>query len=1264
MLRETTPADSTEPLKPSTRCPAYGEYELKKYLFRRFLVCNLSIFAAAGSLWAQTTGTIRGTVTDPSGAVIPGAQVAAILTQANASRATQTNPEGEYVLPALPVGQYTVVVKSPGFREYRQAEVEVQIGHVTLVNVGLELGTLAQVVTAEALAPLVETANTQMGAVVSDREVTQLPLNARDTYQLLQLQPGVQSQLGSDLFYGSDDSGVVSVNGGRGRANNYTVNGGDANDQFANLPAIQPSPDSIEEFRVMTSTFDAEFGRNSGSVVNVVTKSGGNVVHGDLYEFLRNQHLNARNFFEGPRPDFKQNQFGGTLGGPIKRDKSFFFLSYEGRRIHQGIPSPTVTVPAAAERQGDFSSGPAFTGTLTDAYLAQALNARPGCAAAVQGNSGATISAGTPYASIFPGNIIPTECFDATAADLMNQFVPPPNSVNNLYQASPLERNRADQGTLRIDHKLTDHQQFNAYYYFDDDYLQKPFAKFEAGGATLPGFGDLSNERFQQINLTHTWASGATAVNEFRFAFFREGQERFLHPQRTNLVQDSCVSVPAGQCFSDPNDPRLGITPNLGAGHEGVPFVSVSGAFSIGDNFEGELPQFGNTFQASDNLSKVKGNHTLKFGADVHRQQFDQTLYFATNGDESFFGGGPNDVGYASLIPNYLLGLPDNYLQGSAQREYVRSTALYLFAQDSWKLRRNLTLNYGLRWELNTPIADVGGRTQTFRPGRDTTVFPCQLGPDNPLAGGFGSNDCGPGSAGESVFPQGLVMPGDPGIPKGLTQTYYKSFAPRLGLAWSPGWNSGWRKILTGGPDKTSVRMGWGMFYNPIEQLVLEQFNGEPPFGGSTSLSNNMFNTPFLGQNGTVSPNPFNGILNPVRGQPVDFSQFRPIELYGQFQPNLRSQYSDQYNFNLQRQVTPTLLLEVAYVGSQGHRLLATHDLNYSDPQTCLDLDQIYNANGGITSDCGPFTEDSAYFLPAGTIPAGMTLHLPYGTVPTVTGPNVNPITLVGLRQYSSPFCQPTTGAGCPPDGVPVFSSIFAEDTIANANYNSLQMQVEKRFSQGLEFQASYTLSKSFDEASSFENVLNPLDFRRSYALSLFDARNRLVFSYVWQLPLGAKHGLTGKVINGWAVSGITSFQTGFPIRITTSDDLELMNSYDFEYPGEPDIVKPFRTINPRGPHNLFFDPSIFQPQALGTIGSAPRSACCGPGINNFDVGMQKETQLTERTRMEFRGEFFNMANHAQFITPDGNISDGVDFGRVTQARDPRLVQFALKLFF
>jgi hypothetical protein len=1230
----------------------------------------LALLASVTPAGAQTTGTIRGTVTDPSGAVIPGAKVAAVLSGTYVIRNTNTDQDGDFVFPSVAVGHYTVVVDAEGFREYQQHDVEVSIGHVVVINAKMELGALAQVVTAEATAPLIETTSTQLGAVVNDRAVAQLPLNARDTYQLLQLQPGVQSQVGSDLFYGSDRAGVVSVNGGRGRSNNYTVNGGDANDQFANLPAVQPSPDTIEEFRVLTNTFDAEFGRNSGAVVNVVTKSGTNNFHGNVFEFFRNQHLNARNFFELTRPDFKQNQFGGTLGGPIKKEQTFFFLSYEGRRIHQGIPSSTVTVPTAAERLGDFSSGSTFYGTLADDKLTSLLNSRPGCASAVATAGGAPIASGTAYSAIFPGNFIPSQCFDPTALDLMNQFVPLPNAGGNLYQASPLLRNRVDQGTLRVDHKLTDHQQLSAYYYFTDDFLAKPFARFQAGGAELPGFGDLSNERFQQVNVTHTWIASARAVNEFRFSYFREAQGRFLHPQRTGVVQDSCATVPADQCFSDPTNLRLGITPQLGADREGVPFVSLSGGFSYGNNFEGELPQVGNTFQFSDSFSKVAGKHTLKFGGDVRRQKFDQTLYFDVNGQYNFFGAGTNDVGFDDLIPNYLLGLSDFYLQGSAQKELVRSTSLYLFGQDSWKIRPNVTLNYGLRWELNTPIADVGKRVQTFRPGQDTSIFPCVLGANNSLVGTFGTTDCGPGSAGEAVFPRGLVIPGDSGVPNGLTQTYYHAFAPRIGLAWSPGSRSGWLGQLIGGLGKTSIRMGWGMFYNPIEQLVLEQFSAEPPFGGSSGLSNTFFNLPFLGQDGTVNPNPFNGILDPQRGQAVDFSVFRPILLFGQFQPRLRSQYSVQYNFNIQRQLTDDLVVQIGYVGSQGHRLLATHDLNFGNAQTCLDLQSLsdfYSASDPDLSSslaCGPYYADSSFYVPANSVPDGYTLHLPYGSVPSVTGPNPSDITLVGLRPNSSPFCQPTTGAGCPPDGVPVFSSVFAQDTIANSNYNSLQFSMEKRFAHGLQFQLSYTWSKSFDQASSFENMLNPLDSRRSYSLSLFDARNRIVYSYYWELPLRARSGIAGKLVNGWALSGITTFQTGFPVRISSSDDLELMYSFDFELPGQPDMVRPFFKMNPRDPGNLGFDPHSFAPQALGTIGSSPRSVCCGPGINNFDVGIHKSTTLTEKTHLDFRAEFFNIANHAQFTTPDGNISDGSDFGRVKRARDPRLIQFGIKLFF
>ncbi len=294
-----------------------------------------------------------------------------------------------------------------------------------------------------------------------------------------------------------------------------------------------------------------------------------------------------------------------------------------------------------------------------------------------------------------------------------------------------------------------------------------------------------------------------------------------------------------------------------------------------------------------------------------------------------------------------------------------------------------------------------------------------------------------------------------------------------------------------------------------------------------------------------------------------------------------------------------------------------------------------------------------------------MTLHLPYGSVATIPAGTTltNPVTLVGLRPFSSPFCEPTTGVGCPPDLTPVFGPIFAQDGIANSNYNSLQLSVEKRFSHGLQLLGAYTWSQSFDEASSFENILNPLDFRRSRAESLFNAHQRFVLSYYWELPIRAREGFSGKLLNGWSVSGITTFQSGFPIRITSSSDLELENSFDFELPGEPDIIKPFHGMNPRGPGHFFFDPSTFAPQALGTIGDARRDICCGPGINNFDFAMLKKTPIGEKVRTEFRAEFFNIWNHAQFKQPDGNITD-TTFGQVLTARDPRLIQFALKFLF
>ncbi|HTS59222.1 MAG TPA: carboxypeptidase-like regulatory domain-containing protein [Terriglobales bacterium] len=1221
-------------------------------------VLMLGVLFLATSLvaHAQNTAEVQGTIVDPHGHPVVSAFV--IITSQNTAfmRAATTNDGGEFKFSALPVGRYKVEVKADGFGTWQLDELRANIGQV--VTLDIKLSAMGAHSEQHVVPSTIETSNTQLGVVTDSLAVSQLPLKSRDPYELLQLQPGVEDTLGTNLFFGSNEPGVVSVNGARARSNNFNVNGGNADDLFINAPSLAPSPDSIGEFRVISHDYDADLGRNSGSVVNVITKSGSDSFHGSAYEFVRNNVLNAEGYLNPQKSDFKQNQFGGSFGGPIRRDKTFFFSSYEGLRLRDGISSGQVVVPTMAERSGNFSAGPAFAGILSNGTVANQLNQRPGCTAAVAGNGGSPIAAGTAYAKIFPNNVIPQSCFDPTALDLLNSFVPQPNVGASLFRAAPDEAERQDQLTTRLDHNLTSAQQLSLYYFFNDGYDNLPYSAFQAVGANLPDFGNLTRSRFQQLNVSHNWMVSARTTNEARFVYYREGEGKFLAPSRTGLVQDSCTTVATADCFSDPANPRLGITPGYSPDFEGVPFVNLAGGFSLGNNANGFFSQAGNVYQGFDSVAKTYGKHTIKFGVDARDQRFHQTYYYNVNGNFMYTGGGPNDVAYQDLVPNYLLGLPDIYSQGSANGLDVRSLELGLFAGDAWKIRSNATLYYGLRWEMNTPQADAGGRVQEFRPGQVTKVFPCQLSPSDPLVSTFGSTDCSPSGPARSVFPLGLVYPGDPGVPNGLTATYLHAFAPRLGFAWSPNATSGVLEKVFGGPGKTSVRAGWGIFYDTNEELMYASFAAQPPYGGSTYISNPLFNTPFLTQGGVVTPNPFNGFQTPSPGSPIDFARFRPIELFGNFPPTLRPQYAEQYHLTIQRELTKDTMLQFGYVGSEGHRLLSSVDQNYGTAQTCLDLNNIPGQS------CGPFGEDDSYYIPARSIPAGVTLHLPYGSVPSVTGPNANPITLVGLRKYSSPLCQPTTGIGCPPDGVPVFSSLFAMAPMANSAYNSFQAEVNRRFSHGLELLASYTWSKSIDNASSFENSIDPLNPEKERSLSLFHAEQRFVLSEYWRVPFMAVTNWTRYLVNGWALAGIWTYQSGFPIRITSSNDSELMGSFDFETPGEPNMIAPFQRLNPQTSGGYYFNPASFTNGPLGVIGSAPRDVCCGPGIAELDLALHKDIPLVEGKTLEFRTEFFNVFNRTQFLNPDGNFSDGASFGTVNGERDPRIVQLALRLIF
>lgn len=1309
-------------------------------------ILSIVLLLLTGRAEAQSTGgRIRGTITDPSGGAVVGATLSLINMATNISRETTTGASGEYLFLEVPVGTYEIDISQPGFKKFVRKDIALDLNQVLTVDISLQVGGSTETVEVTGAPPVVDTTSTQLGAVVNDRSSTQLPLNQRDVYQLLQLQPGVQSQLGNDLFFGSDKAGVVTVNGGRGRANNYTVNGGDGNDLFVNGPAIEPSPDSVDEFRVITNSFDAEYGRNSGSVVNVVTKSGTNELHGSFYEFFRNTVLNAHQFTFTPAPKtpFNQNQFGGTLGGPIIKNKTFIFGAYEGRRIVKGEVSQPITVPTGAElNNGDFSAGSTFTGSLNVPLVANILQQRCGSGAPASLPAGqkltpaqqglvAGVAGGGPavgYATLFANNQIPTGCYDPVALSL-GRFLPQAGGSTNTVLAVPKGTNRGDQGQVRVDHTFTPNQRTSVYYYIDDDYTVDPFAKFQSFGAITGEFPSAYATRIQQVNVSHTSTIGSTSVNEARFSYFREGQEQFNAPLKTNAITASCGTGPASAfCFTGTADTAAlnaacaagaantadcGIHSGMGSKLEGVPFVFFGSTGSIGNNPGGQLPQTGNTYQWADNYSRIIGSHSLKFGGDVRYQTFDQFLIFDINGDFTFnntSSTAASTVGFDNALPNFLLGLPSGYTQGSPQHELIRSTSVYLFAQDSWKIKPNVTLNYGVRWELNTPLADAGQKVQTFRPGQQTTIYPCALTPGSALFQQFGPGQAGCDQAGAT--PLGIVFPGDKGVPKGLTQTYYKAFAPRLGLNWSPGAHDGWLAKLTGGPGKTSISMGYGIFYNPIEQLVLEQFNAEPPFGGSATVPTSFLQTPFINEAGNVTPNPFNGVLNPPRGTPLDWSRFLGTVYFGDLQPNLRPQYSNQYNLTIKRALPGNMLFQIGYVGSQGHRLLAIYEVNETNPQTCLEIAALPNSPG-----CAQFGEDAVYNF---MLPAGASIDLPYYNPAgiTGTGPNVpclpvhtptgchytnntgaaQPITLSGLRFYSSPHCNPLSGWGCNQSAPPI-SGIFSEDTVAKSNYNSLQVMVEKRFSHGIQFQGSYTFSKTLDNASSFEDALNPFNFNATYGLSKYDARHRFVFNMVWDLPIPKYEGIKGVFLSGWEISVIETLQSGFPIRITSIADNELLDStFNFEAPGEPNLVSRFHTVNPRstvcasgtGPlaqlvnpanpacqpvSGYTFDPNLLDncdsvtcpndPFAvtLGTIGNSGRTLCCGPGINNTDFSFSKQTPITERMQMEFRADIFNIWNHAQFTSTDGNISDAT-FGRPLRTRDPRLVQFALKFRF
>jgi hypothetical protein len=1166
------------------------------------------LLLATGTLWAAVTGSISGTVTDPTGAVIPNAAVTARNTDTGIDSSTQTNAQGFYNFPALPPGKYEVTIKATGFEEYRETGLVLDVNNALRIDAPMKVGAVSQEVSVTSTAVHVETTNTQMGEVIGNTKMTTLPLNGRSYTDLLALQPGVapsSSGEGSGMAVsGNLNPGGLSVSGQREGANGFMVNGGNAEERLYNNTAIIPNLDSIAEFRIITNNGDAEFGNYSGGMINVITKQGTNQFHGDAFEFVRNPHLDSRNFYSPTLATLHQNIFGGTAGGPIKHDRLFFFTDYQGTRLVNGVDTGELTVPSAQDHMGNLSdvasvldatcksngqtvpcytvNGTAWANTLTQQFGYPVAVGEPyytaGCTSSAQ--------------CVLPNAVIPQSVFSAPAvAD--QKYIQLPNSGAYYTTSAYKGTLRDDKASARLDGN-TRLGMVSGYYFIDDDIALNPY-----GGASMPGFASSNNGRAQIINLGITKALGATAVNELRLGYMRD-------VQFSNAPVGGLGTSIASQGFT-------GIFP-MNPSYEGVmPTGFNNYSIGVSNSF---LRVYDNTYNFADNFSKVIGTHTVKFGGSFNYDQVEYRFTLNLNGSFGF-----NGVETGFDFADFLLGAPSNFSQGLQLPVYGRSRSYALYGQDSWRATKDLTVNYGLRWEVSSPWWEAHNEWEALIPGCQSKEFP--------------------GS------PVGWCFPGDPGIPSTLSPTRHNNFAPRLGFAYSPHANSGFLGKLVGGAGQTSIRGAWGVYFTSFENRILEQESGDAPYGywwGPSYLPD--FTNPYVvrtsgvneGQRFPVPVPPLNiSVNNPDTS--LNWAQFEPLGSSPAFFHDNRLPYAEDYNFSLERQFGSATLLSVSYVGTQSHRLLATVEANPSNPALCMSL---------MSAGCGPNAEDAGPFQ-------------------TASGP---------VYTVRSPYNSVVMGLNGPTEA---FASDGYMATMANSNYNALEVTLRRTLGRA-EFLIGYTYSKSLDNASGNglgqgDNI-NPIDPSITKALSAFNVAQNFVVSYSYRLPFDKLAG-PKRLTNGWALNGITRFASGFPVYILETDDHSMLGTSgtgqgnDIDEPnralGSLDIKNPRTEVLPSSGQpgqNPYFNTALFSEEPVGQLGNSSRRFFAGPGWNNFDLSLTKEVHLTESMKLEFRAEFFNAWNHAQFGGPQGGINGNPTFGYVTSANAGRIGQIGAKFFF
>jgi hypothetical protein len=1117
------------------------------------LICALTIgiLSSLSASAQEIAGSIRGTVLDASGGVVSGATVTAVQTETGLERTATTDSQGAYVFVELRVGHYRLEAQAAGFKKYVQEGIAVDVNQIATIVVHLAVGTPTEEVRVQADAALVETTVTSLGKTVGEREVLDLPLNGRDFTQLGLLQPGVfpitpgLAEAGGSLR----DGQAYAVNGQRPESNNFLIDGANNFNAVDGGLVIKLPIDSIAEFHILTHTASAEFGHSTGSTTNIITRSGSNAFHGAAWEFLRNDAMDAKSFFASSVEPLKRNQFGGTFGGPVKRDKTFFFGYYEGLRLRQG-ETVSATVPTQVERGGDFgqlcTSLKGSNGQL-DGFNSSGICASSGGQGPPDFNGQLLNVFTMPAPTPLPFNKLPG--VNPFSQNLLSLFPLPNNPAlgpNGFTSTQTLDQTN-DQFGIRVDHYLTSRDALNFRYMFSQGNTVDPLS---TAGANVPGFPVGEDQRAQNFVAQETHTFSPSLIGVLRLSFLRN---KFLFNQAINHT------TPASLGFQ--------YAPSLDAAI-GPPFLQVSGYASSGDPITGPRNTYEDAFDLSGSVTLIRGRHEMKFGGGYGHDSVNVLFGIATNG---FFVFAPAPL--TDAFASFLIGQPAFFLQGGGDpNRGLRGNNLNFYAQDTYKISRRLTINFGLRYELPFPYTEIKNRTNLFEPGKQSVVMP--------------------------NAPAGLLYPGDPGVPAGLIPAEKDAFAPRVGIAWDPTGSGRWL-----------VTSAYGIFYDPYyngQGGPLQAPSSAPPFLQTPQLNFPNFQSPFGGAN------PFAG---------SGFAQ--PMTLLT-LSPNLRLPYAQDWNLNIQRSFGDDWLLEVGYIGTKGTK-----------------LPRFIEGNPAVFVP-GESTED-----------------------------NVN-----NRRLYSG--C--TLSVTSPPCN---FASVGLIAGIANSTYHALQTSLKKRFSHGLSFLASYTLSKTLDDVSSFnitgsasqsvagENDLaqNPFDLAAEHGRSMFDARNRFVLSYEWRIPFW-NHPQTWyqHVLADWQLNGITTFMSGTPFTVYDDNDVSLQGSAP-EISGfssnRPNVVGNPNN-GPRTPQE-WFNTAAFQQlnptTQAGQFGNEGRNILQGPGLQQWDFSAFKNIPIHESTSLQFRAELFNIFNHANFRLPNNDISSP-GFGQISEALPGRLVQLALKVYF